>query len=145
MIQERCKTSSVGQSTGLLILRSSVRFRQKLKKTENSNLHGFEVHRPSSKGTKLLLQVIKAIINQGFHKNIVISRGPKLPSFWCQNMRLKKCSSYDKKNSQSAPWRIRFFQKKKNSPIQNSIFLWAGDALERPFLFVRLKYVFWGV
>ena len=28
----RCKTSSVGQSTGLLILRSSVRFRQKLKK-----------------------------------------------------------------------------------------------------------------
>ena len=33
-------------------------------KTENSNLHGFEVHRPSSKGTKLLLQVIKAIINQ---------------------------------------------------------------------------------
>jgi len=38
---------------------------QKLKKTENPNLHGFEVHRPSSKGTKLLLQVIKAIINQG--------------------------------------------------------------------------------
>jgi len=34
------------------------------KKTENSNLHGFEVHRPSSKGNKLLLQVIKAIINQ---------------------------------------------------------------------------------
>ena len=29
---KRCKTSSVGQSTGLLILRSSVRFRQKLKK-----------------------------------------------------------------------------------------------------------------
>ena len=28
----RCKTSSVGQSAGLLILRSSVRFRQKLKK-----------------------------------------------------------------------------------------------------------------
>ena len=27
----RCKTSSVGQSAGLLILRSSVRFRQKLK------------------------------------------------------------------------------------------------------------------
>jgi len=31
---------------------------------ENSNLHGFEVHGPSSKDTKLLLQVIKAIINQ---------------------------------------------------------------------------------
>ena len=29
---KRCKTSSVGQSAGLLILRSSVRFRQKLKK-----------------------------------------------------------------------------------------------------------------
>ena len=36
----------------------------KTQKTENSNLRGFEVHRPSSKGTKLLLQVIKAIINQ---------------------------------------------------------------------------------
>ena len=41
---------------------SSVRFRQQLNGTENSNLHGFEVHRPSSKGTKLVLQVIKAII-----------------------------------------------------------------------------------
>ena len=60
---KQCKTSSVGQSAGLLILRSSVRFRQKPKKTENSNRHGFEVHRPSSKGTKLLLQVIKAIVN----------------------------------------------------------------------------------
>ena len=36
----------------------------KTQKIENSNLHGFELHRPSSKGTKLLLQVIKAIINQ---------------------------------------------------------------------------------
>ena len=60
----RCKTSSVGQSAGLSILRSSVRFRQKIKKTENPNLHAFEVHRPSNKGTKLLLQVIKAIIHQ---------------------------------------------------------------------------------
>ena len=33
-------------------------------KIENSNLHGFEVHTPSSKGTKLQFQVIKAIINQ---------------------------------------------------------------------------------
>ena len=39
----------------------------KNKKTENSNLHRFEVHRPSSKGTKLLFQVIKAIINQCEH------------------------------------------------------------------------------
>jgi len=31
---------------------------------ENSNLHGFELHRPSSKGTELLFQGIKAIINQ---------------------------------------------------------------------------------
>ena len=62
---KRCKNSSVGQSAGLLIRRSSVRFRQKLKKkTENSNLYGFEIYRPSNKGTKLLLQVTKAIINQ---------------------------------------------------------------------------------
>jgi len=36
----------------------------KTQKPEKSNLHGFDLHRPSSKGTKLLLQVIKAIINQ---------------------------------------------------------------------------------
>ena len=62
----RCKTSSVGQSTGLSIPRSSVRFWQPppQKKTENSILHRFELHRPSDKGTKLLFQVIKAIINQ---------------------------------------------------------------------------------
>jgi len=29
---------------------------------ENSNSQGFELHRPSIKGTKLLLKVIKAII-----------------------------------------------------------------------------------
>jgi len=39
-------------------------FRQNTKKSENSNLHGFEQHRPSSKGTKLLFQVIKSIIHQ---------------------------------------------------------------------------------
>ena len=36
----------------------------KTPKIENSNLHEFEVHRPSSKGTRLLLQVLNAIINQ---------------------------------------------------------------------------------
>jgi len=40
------------------IPRSSVRFRLK---PENSNSHGFELHRPSIKGTKLLLKAIKAI------------------------------------------------------------------------------------
>ena len=61
----RCKTSSVGrardcQSRGR-------RFDSgKTPKTENSNLHGFELHRPSNKGTKLLFQVIKAIINQTY-------------------------------------------------------------------------------
>jgi len=33
-------------------------------KIENLNLHGFELHRPSRKGIKLLFEVIKAIINQ---------------------------------------------------------------------------------
>ena len=41
-----------------------VNYAAKTKKPENSNLHGFEVHRPSSKGTKLRFQVINAIINQ---------------------------------------------------------------------------------
>ena len=54
-----CKRGSVGQSEGLLIPRSSVRFRLK---PENSNPHGFELHRPSIKDNKLLLKVIKAII-----------------------------------------------------------------------------------
>jgi len=39
--------------------RSSVRFRLK---PDNSNSHEFELHRPSNKGTKLLLKVTKAII-----------------------------------------------------------------------------------
>ena len=54
-----CKCGSVSQSEGLLIPRSSVRFRLN---PENSNSHGFELYRPSIKGTKLLLKVIKAII-----------------------------------------------------------------------------------
>ena len=54
-----CKRGSAGQSEGLSIPRSSVRFRQK---PYNSNSHEFELHRPSNKGTKLLLKVIKAII-----------------------------------------------------------------------------------
>ena len=36
----------------------------KTPKTENLNLHGFELHRSPNKDTKLLFQVIKAIINQ---------------------------------------------------------------------------------
>ena len=36
----------------------------KTPKTENSNVPGFELHRPSSKGTKLLFRVIKAMIKQ---------------------------------------------------------------------------------
>jgi len=36
--------------------------------TENSNLHGFELHRPSSPGKQLLFQVIKAAIKQ-LHKH----------------------------------------------------------------------------
>ena len=60
----RWKTSSVGQSAELSILKSSVRFRQKLQKSEKANLHGFELNRPSSKGTKLLFQVIKAIMKK---------------------------------------------------------------------------------
>ena len=59
IIDLTCKRGSVGQSEGLSIPRSSVRFRLK---PDNSNSHEFEHHRPSNKGTKLLLKVIKAII-----------------------------------------------------------------------------------
>ena len=51
-------------------------FQEQTQKTQNSNLHGFEIHRPSSKATKLRLQVIKAIINQSWHH----ARGPSRPS-----------------------------------------------------------------
>ena len=54
-----CNRGSVGQSEGLSIPRSSVRFRLK---PDTPNSHEFELHRPSNKGTKLLLKVIKAII-----------------------------------------------------------------------------------
>ena len=62
---DRCKTSTGGQSAGLSITRSSVQvWHTPIKnKTENSNLHGCELHRPSSKSDKLLFQVIKAIIH----------------------------------------------------------------------------------
>jgi len=42
----------------------SVRFRHTPKKPKNSDLHEFEVHRPSNKVTESLFQVIKAIFNQ---------------------------------------------------------------------------------
>ena len=58
-LRARKRLGSVGQSEGLSIPRSSVRFRLK---PDNSNSHEFELHRPSNKGTKLLLKVIKAII-----------------------------------------------------------------------------------
>ena len=48
----------------------------KTQKTDKSNLHGFEVHRPSSKGTKLLLQVIKAIINQCCPRSLCTGSSP---------------------------------------------------------------------
>ena len=53
----KCKRGSVGQNEGLFIHRSSVRFRLNPK---NSNSHGFEVHRPSIKGTELLYRAHRA-------------------------------------------------------------------------------------
>jgi len=55
-----CKCGSSCQSGRLLIPRLSVRFH--LKTFEPSNSHGFEIHRPSIKGSKLLLKVIQTII-----------------------------------------------------------------------------------
>ena len=69
-----CKRGSVGQSEGLSIPRSSVRFRLK---PDNSNSHEFELYRPSNKGTKLLLKVIKAIII--IVRNWLVCREPRTP------------------------------------------------------------------
>ena len=62
LIDLTCKRGSVEQSEGLSIPRSPVRFRLN---PENS---GSELYRPSIKGTKLLLKVIKVtiIINMEF-------------------------------------------------------------------------------
>ena len=54
-----CKRGSVGQSEGLSIPRSSVRFRLK---PDTSNSHEFELIDPPTRVLKLLLKVIKAII-----------------------------------------------------------------------------------
>jgi len=44
-------------------------------KTEKSNAHGFELHRPSIKGTKLMFKAIKAnkkkIIEKLYHQGSV--------------------------------------------------------------------------
>ena len=67
----------------------------KTQKTENPNLHGFELHKPSSKGTKLLLQVIKAIIDQVqesymcLHMRIL----KHTPSFWCIKLKCQELHS----------------------------------------------------
>jgi len=63
-----CKRGSVGESEELLIPRSSVRFHLK---PENSHSNGFELHRPSIKGTKLLLKVIKTIIIINGHVMVI--------------------------------------------------------------------------
>ena len=75
----RCKTSSVGQSAGLSGVSPEVvdSIPAKTKKPENSDLHGFEVYRPSSKGTKLLFQVIKAIINQSMVRASMLRPRPE--------------------------------------------------------------------
>jgi len=54
----------------------------KTQKTQNPNLHGFELHEPSSKSTKLLSQVIKAIIIQIRPQNWfpIASRPASVPS-----------------------------------------------------------------
>ena len=77
------KHGSVGQSEGLLIPGSSVRFHLK---PENSNSGGFELHRPSVKGTKLLLKVKRTII--------II---PSVPSLTAQirNSRLYSVTEYN--------------------------------------------------
>jgi len=49
-----CKRGSVGQSEGLIIPRSSIRFYLKPK---SSNAHRFGLRTPRIKGTKLLLKV----------------------------------------------------------------------------------------
>jgi len=91
----RCKPSSVGQSAGLGSIPA------KTQKTENSNLHRFELHRPWSKGTKLLLQVIKAIIIifQEYHFYYirpikVLSHGKKAPHWMQLKKVVNKCYSF---------------------------------------------------
>jgi len=65
-----------------------VRFRQKLKKPGNSNLHGFELYRPSNKGTKLRLQVIKAITK----KHTCICTGAQVTCLVHATLSTKKCT-----------------------------------------------------
>jgi len=60
----RCKTSSVGNSAGLSIPRSSVRFQQKLKKLRTQIYIDLRYIDPQARVLKLLFQVIKSIINQ---------------------------------------------------------------------------------
>jgi len=71
-------------------------------KTENSNLHGFELHRPWSKSTKLLLQVIKAIINQYQQDGVPINMQSKKISFitfYLHNFCLQRILSSKKAHS----------------------------------------------
>ena len=55
----RCKTSSVGQSAGLLIPRSSVRFRQKLKKSRTQIYMDLSSINPQARGKEIMLFIGK--------------------------------------------------------------------------------------
>jgi len=58
------------------------RYNLQIKITSNSNSHGFELHRPTIKDTKLLFKVIKAIIiiirNCAGRPNKSVPRSPEL-------------------------------------------------------------------
>jgi len=58
----KCSQNLFGQRSGWAGLTQIRKIGLRL--DSSSNLHEFELHTPSRKGTKVLLQVIKAIINQ---------------------------------------------------------------------------------
>ena len=110
-----CKRGSVGQSEGLSIPRSSVRFRLN---PDNTNSHEFELHRSSNKGTKPLLKVIKAIIII----NATHCQKVKRPCEWCAIPANLSWASY------FHPSWLQFDQPCSRAPI-TFVFLFKTDAI----------------
>ena len=82
----------------------------KPKKTENSNLHGFELHKPSSKGTELLFQVMKQSSIKGhFNRCTMIT-----------NVKVARCTSSTSVNKYDIiqwTWRALAARKRQGGQI----------------------------
>ena len=99
--------------------------------TEESNLHEFELHRPSSKGTKLLFHVIKATINKNSSGDLTVLTS------------LTRCESVNTDQRNGSETKKSVVKKKRKKYTrrlsQRSHHCWRGTGLGCPRLLESLS------